>query len=295
MEPSVPTSSSPTPHRSPPRRAFTLIELLVVVAVIAVLIALLLPALGKARKAAQQVREQSAAQQLLVAYSVYADDHKGFLLPGYPPASWVRGYVFDDQGTPINAPEGQRYPWRLAPYLNFDFRGMYKDDKLLYELRDRRIMYTYMVSLYPSLGLNAEFVGGSDFNRLGFNRRILGNYEKFCVRRLDDPHRTNKLIVFASGRADSRTLNAEFTKPAGHYNIDPPYLLAQQGRRWEERYDPDTDLPGDNSGFVALRHQGKGVAAMIDGHVEMLDWDQFNDMRRWSDFANEPDWTIPTR
>ncbi len=54
-------------------------------------------------------------------------------------------------------------------------------------------------------------------------------------------------------------------------------------------------MPGDNSGFVSLRHQGKGVAVMVDGHVAMLDWDQFNDMRRWSDFADAPDWTIQER
>ena len=73
--------SNSTRHPRRHRRliAFTLVELLVVIAIIAVLASMLLPALNKARAAAQAVSCLSNLKQIGLASLMYANDNKGWL------------------------------------------------------------------------------------------------------------------------------------------------------------------------------------------------------------------------
>jgi prepilin-type processing-associated H-X9-DG protein/prepilin-type N-terminal cleavage/methylation domain-containing protein len=87
--------------------AFTLVELLVVVAIIALLLSILLPALGRARALASNVKCQAQQHQIGLAIELYANTNDDFLVP------------FNEQVMPAGY-SGPDFMWLelLVPYVN---------------------------------------------------------------------------------------------------------------------------------------------------------------------------------
>jgi prepilin-type N-terminal cleavage/methylation domain-containing protein len=81
----IPARGSDCARRPGQFIAFTLIELLVVIAIIAILAAMLLPALTKAKQQAQSTQCMSNGRQIMIGWSMYADDNHDVVAPNdYP-------------------------------------------------------------------------------------------------------------------------------------------------------------------------------------------------------------------
>jgi prepilin-type N-terminal cleavage/methylation domain-containing protein len=271
-----------TESRRPKPGAFTLIELLVVIAIIAVLAAMLLPALANAKRKAWMADELSAARQLQVAAQLYADDFRDAVFPGY-----VRDpEAVDDRKQLVGYPINARYPWRLVPYLGNSMDTIYtgKNRAVLSRLRQEdHPGYVYSVSVFPALGINSYFIGGNEteFPADQANTRFPG----VVTLRTTEVRRPSELMQFVSAR--SALYGGE---SRGYFHVTPPYLAA---RRWADRWTPDLE-PG-RFGFVAPRFGGRAVASHIDGHSETLAIARLEDMQRWCDIADRPDYTLSAR
>jgi len=88
------------------KRGFTLVELLVVIGIIALLISILLPALTKARRAANTIVCASNLRQILQAMVIYVSQNNGYI-PGGP--NTTGAFLF-------NPPQGGRYPTFQSQY-----------------------------------------------------------------------------------------------------------------------------------------------------------------------------------
>jgi len=262
---------------------FSLIELLVVIAILGLLTALVIPTLGQAKFRAAMINEINSARQVILAWQMYADDHLGAVLPGHR-----YGYpAFNRRGKPLQHPINARYPWRLAPYLDNNFEVLYvnRNRSLLHRFaRGNEDSYTYAASVFPSLGANAVFVGGDDL-LLPPNLKATEAYGPFCVLKTADVRQPSELLAFVSaqGPFNGNTVG-------GFYRVEPPYL----GKRlWRPAFDPA--LPPEHLGFVHPRFGGRAIAAMVDGHSAALDFAELEEMQRWSNLADRPDWTLEGR
>jgi hypothetical protein len=268
-------------------------ELLVVIAILAVLAGLLLPALRGTRSSASKAIELSAARQLMLAYAAYAYDHRGALLPGFAPGLPAENAAGEDiSGLEVGL-VAARYPWRLAPWLDYDLRGLIADRELREQIAQDQTYHENWVSVLPSLGINASFIGGDfDTDGLGSDQlqRVFGRVH---LARLSEARHPARLLVFASARIDQQTL-ATIPLPGGreivegYHTIEPPYLIE---RVWTPRYQPDG--PVESFGYVSLRHHHRRAAiGFFDGHTGTLDEGEIQDMRYWSDQADFAAWTL---
>jgi len=267
----------------PPRRAFTLIELLVVVAVVLVLVGVLLPSLAGARRQARGVVELAASRQLIQGYLGYAMDCRDSLIPGHINQTVP---LDDDYGRPLTPAEVvKRWPWRLASYLDGGVRGTLLVNERLRALSDRGSpLWSYMVSLTPTLGLNYFNLGG-DLTAGGANNA------PGCLLKLDRAVDPARMIVFASARSPGENGPVE-----GYFKIVPPTKSFEYSAAgWSLDAFAESGEPAA-WGYVHPRCEGAAVTAFLDGHAGTLRMNELRDMTRWSDPAareGRPDWRAP--
>jgi prepilin-type N-terminal cleavage/methylation domain-containing protein/prepilin-type processing-associated H-X9-DG protein len=246
-------------------RAFTLIELLVVIAVIAILATIGNAAVQSAIRGASTSAEVAAAKTLAAALQSAVADNNG----QYPFAlDSQANNVVDAQGKPLGMKQiGHRYPFRLAPYFGFDLEGTLLVGKNKIQMlkamnlsKPEGPMYNYGISAFPSLGINRHFVGG---------RRPSKNASPSSEAIRSMAQADRNIIAFIS---------AGTTDVFGYEYVVAPGAPdgGWSSGDWTEQSDPGS------YGNVHPRHNGKAVAAFLDGSVKKLTLEELRDMRLWS-------------
>ena len=139
-------SYPPGPVRS--CSAFTLIELLVVVAIIALLVAILIPALKRARQAAEQVVCAEHQSQMGMAFRYFAGDHDDIIPGKATPFEWPMALT----GSRFKPPGG------CVPNVGPNYMPVNLDDPFLFEGS-----LTCPANRYPEWG--GQFSYGMAFSR----------------------------------------------------------------------------------------------------------------------------------
>lgn len=235
--------------------AFTLIELLVVISIIGLLITILLPVLGSARDSAKLTKELSASKMLLVANRIYIDENKGNLFPTEllnPPFRVENDHgdaIYDPNTGEISAGAQVGYSWRLAPYFDYQVA-----DALLVNEQARvldqydalnPVMYNYITSTAPSLGMNFY---------MGREQHPLLNPFGDLIREAQVRQASNMLVA-----ASARSPNfADY--PDGHRYVAQPVSGFLKPLNDAAKF-----------GFIDLRWNHRAVVAFLDGHSQTMD------------------------
>ena len=283
---------------------FTLTELMVVIALTGLLLAILVPVLASGERSARATEELNAARHLIRGYVASSEDDKGRLMVGYlsedqNESGWEGNYdVLGPEGTLLQGPAKRRWTWRLLPYLDNTIEALFVGQGLaMLDAARGTDGYAYTLSVYPSFGLNAEWLGGikggsgiDDLHTLG---KITG--ETYYAQRRAEIKKPARQLVFASSffaAGGSQGSNYE-----GYFLISSPWYHTS-GWRWntdQETGEPSFSMDEVNSwksGFISTRLGDRAATAMLDGHTELESLLDLADMRRWSNDAWKSDWVL---
>lgn len=266
----------------PSPAGFSLLEILVSVGIIVTLAIVSAGACHGMMSKRGRIQEITAGKNLINAYTTYAADNDGRYMPGMDFS--VSKIPFPPYGRDITIMHAaNRYPFRLAPYFDYRLQGT-----ILLPNNRRRIdkmatpgtpSHDYIVSAFPSFGINYYFVGGC----------VTGvgaiTYPAECTTRSAEGR--GNLLVFASAGTTDGTTRVE-----GFNILTPPHLYAEtwSENSWKKNSDPGL------YGNVDARHEGKAVCVFLDGSIKLLTIGELRDMQLWNRNAadqNNADYMIP--
>lgn len=226
-------------------RGFTIIELLVSIVITSILATLLFLGVKSYIKSGQRAAEVAAGRTLMSAFHTYAADNGGNVIKALDPNP---GEVIDNKGKPVMSHAARRWPWRLAPYFDYNVGVLIVNNKEAAPENDR--MFSYLVTVFTTLGMNGTYIGGK-----GTNPRIAPKH----IINILQPHKPSELIVFASAKMKG-------APHPGCFDVGPN--------------------GSGTVGIVDYKYNDKAVVAYFDGHVELNTEEQLKDMRRWSNKSN---------
>jgi prepilin-type processing-associated H-X9-DG protein/prepilin-type N-terminal cleavage/methylation domain-containing protein len=277
--------------RMPRHRGFTLVELLVVIGIIALLISILLPALNKARQAAQAVACSSNMRQTGIAILMYANDNKGWMIATDGVQASPTGYLRSSRGWPIVLMLGKYLPdiaikkglhnenWEVAFPNVFSCPSLSADGFNYLGASTQRVENNTAATAFGMRNYPKNFRGEEWYDLVGtpwVSSAVSGSNKDFYGRTT----RITKVNKHAPFLADSIYVRVGAT---------PPEDFARQHNTFGMR---NWGWPGGP--YIHRRHSNKANLWFVDGHVEPMAKQEIEDLgRRESGGATDKGYSYP--
>ena len=232
------------------RYRFTLIELLVVIAIIAILAGMLLPALNKARSKARSISCVSNQKQCATAFIMYADDYNGIFYAADAHSGQVDANLKGADGTAL----GTNWAAWLGNKLGY----------LPPVVPDKRTVHNCPAATagnfnYGNRQAYSVPKGNDDNGLLAPRSASASGVDRFFYRVINKM-KADEMILGDGVTRSGTTITEYFT--LDHATAWPPFKITS-----------------GNGNCFFLRHEDKGNAALLDGHVETFDINSTNQWR----------------